>query len=128
MNTRRCETTSGVFDISHMGQFIATGATAAAWLNRMLTNNIDKLEVGAGQYTFLLNERGGIIDDLIVYRTGRGGIPAGRECVTHGGRFRLAAEASRRTAFVLKIAARTTPAWRCKGPKVVELFQQFLGS
>ena len=35
----------------------------------MLTNNIDKLEVGTGQYTFLLNERGGIIDDLIVYRT-----------------------------------------------------------
>ena len=37
----------------------------------MLTNNIDKLEVGTGQYTFLLNEQGGIIDDLIVYRTGR---------------------------------------------------------
>ncbi len=36
----------------------------------MLTNNIDKLEVGTGQYTFLLNENGGIIDDLIVYRTG----------------------------------------------------------
>jgi len=36
----------------------------------MLTNNIDKLDVGMGQYTFLLNERGGIIDDLIVYRIG----------------------------------------------------------
>jgi aminomethyltransferase len=35
----------------------------------MLTNNIEKLEVGTGQYTFLLNESGGIIDDLIVYRT-----------------------------------------------------------
>src|SRR3954469_10404271 len=53
-----------------MGQLIATGATAGAWLNEMLTNNTDKLEVGTGQYTFLLNERGGIIDDLIVYRTG----------------------------------------------------------
>ena len=59
----------GVFDISHMGQLVATGAGAGAWLNEMLTNNIDKLEVGGGQYTFLLNERGGIIDDLIVYRT-----------------------------------------------------------
>src|SRR5438477_4551764 len=36
----------------------------------MLTNNIDKLEVGQGQYTFLLNEGGGIIDDLIAYRIG----------------------------------------------------------
>jgi aminomethyltransferase len=60
----------GVFDISHMGQFIATGPRAGSWLNEMLTNNVDKLEVGTGQYTFLLNERGGIIDDLIVYRTG----------------------------------------------------------
>src|SRR5437763_5006923 len=60
----------GVFDISHMGQLVATGPRAGAWLNEMLTNNIDKLEVGTGQYTFLLNERAGIIDDLIVYRTG----------------------------------------------------------
>jgi aminomethyltransferase len=37
----------GVFDISHMGQLIASGARAAEWLNRMLTNNVDKLEVRA---------------------------------------------------------------------------------
>ena len=58
----------GVFDISHMGQFIVEGASARDWLNTMLTNNIDKLDVGMGQYTFLLNDGGGIIDDLIVYR------------------------------------------------------------
>jgi len=58
----------GVFDISHMGQFIVDGAGAQTWLNSMLTNNVDKLEVGTGQYTFLLNDSGGIIDDLIVYR------------------------------------------------------------
>ena len=58
----------GIFDISHMGQLIVSNPAAAGWLNTMLTNNIDKLEVGQGQYTFLLNERGGIIDDLIVYR------------------------------------------------------------
>jgi aminomethyltransferase len=60
----------GMFDISHMGQFIVSGQGAGTWLNSMLTNNIDKLEVGQGQYTFLLNERGGIIDDLIAYRIG----------------------------------------------------------
>jgi aminomethyltransferase len=59
----------GVFDISHMGQLVAMGPTAGPWLNEMLTNNTQKLEVGTGQYTFLLNESGGIIDDLIVYRT-----------------------------------------------------------
>jgi aminomethyltransferase len=60
----------GVFDISHMGQFIVDGAGGRDWLNRMLTNDVDKLEVGMGQYTLLLNDGGGIIDDLIVYRIG----------------------------------------------------------
>jgi len=70
----------GIFDISHMGQLIVAATpssqkvggegAAATWLNTMLTNNVDKLDIGAGQYTFLLNERGGIIDDLIVYRIG----------------------------------------------------------
>jgi aminomethyltransferase len=58
----------GIFDISHMGQLIVDGAGAREWLNTMLTNNIDRLAVGTGQYTFLLNEHGGIIDDLIAYR------------------------------------------------------------
>jgi aminomethyltransferase len=63
-------TNVGIFDISHMGQLIIDGTDACEWLNTMLTNNVGKLEVGTGQYTFLLNERGGIIDDLIVYRIG----------------------------------------------------------
>jgi len=58
---------AGLFDISHMGQFIVSGPRAGAWLNRLLTNNTGRLSPGQGQYTFLLNERGGVIDDLIVY-------------------------------------------------------------
>jgi aminomethyltransferase len=60
----------GVFDISHMGQFFVTGPEAANWLNYMLTNNIHALADGQCQYTFLLNDRGGVIDDLIAYRLG----------------------------------------------------------
>jgi aminomethyltransferase len=58
----------GIFDISHMGQFIADGSGVREWLNTVLANDVDKLDVGVGQYTFLLNERGGVIDDLIIYR------------------------------------------------------------
>jgi aminomethyltransferase len=58
----------GVFDISHMGELVVTGPRAGEWLNTMLTNNTARLEIGAGQYTFLLNDDAGIIDDLIVYR------------------------------------------------------------
>ncbi len=60
----------GVFDISHMGQFFVQGADAQAWLNGLFTNNVERLSVGECQYTFLLNEAGGVIDDLIVYRIG----------------------------------------------------------
>jgi aminomethyltransferase len=59
----------GVFDISHMGQFIVSGNGALAFLNRALTNDVSKLEIGQGQYTILLNETGGVIDDLILYRS-----------------------------------------------------------
>lgn len=58
----------GVFDISHMGQFFVHGSNALAWLNRLLTNNVERLGIGEGQYTFLLNDEGGVIDDLIIYR------------------------------------------------------------
>ncbi len=60
----------GIFDISHMGQFIVSGSGAAKWLNRMLTNDISKLGVSEGQYTLLLNDNGGVIDDMIAYRSG----------------------------------------------------------
>jgi aminomethyltransferase len=60
----------GIFDISHMGQFIVSGPAALAWLNGLLTNNIAKLGIGQGQYTLMLNEQGGVIDDMIAYRSG----------------------------------------------------------
>ena len=62
-------TQCGIFDISHMGQFTVRGSGAATWLNGLLTNNIAKLAVGQGQYTLMLNEAGGVIDDLIAYRS-----------------------------------------------------------
>lgn len=60
----------GVFDISHMGQFFVEGEGATGWLQSLLSNNVDRLGIGECQYTFLLNDRGGVIDDLIVYRLG----------------------------------------------------------
>ncbi len=63
-------TACGIFDISHMGQVIVSGKHAEAWLNRLLTNDIAKLGLHEGQYTLMLNEDGGVIDDLIAYRSG----------------------------------------------------------
>jgi aminomethyltransferase len=58
----------GVFDVSHMGEFEVEGPKADVLLQSLLSNNLEKLEPGDAQYTLLTNERGGIVDDLIVYR------------------------------------------------------------
>jgi aminomethyltransferase len=59
---------AGVFDISHMGEFFVSGRDAAAFLNGLLTNDVARLAIGEGQYTLMLDEAGGVIDDLILYR------------------------------------------------------------
>jgi aminomethyltransferase len=116
----------GVFDISHMGQLIARGPGAGEWLNRMLTNNIEKLEIGTGQYTFLLNQNGGIIDDLIVYRT-------------TADEFLLVVNASRTSEDLTWLRSHIMPdvelvnrsdeyaGLAIQGPKVAELFRLLIG-
>ncbi len=63
---------AGLFDVSHMGRFRLTGTDAAAFLQQMTTNDIGKLGVGQAQYSLVCNERGGIKDDIFVYRIGAG--------------------------------------------------------
>ena len=60
-------TAAGIFDISHMGEVTVSGTASASFLNQVLTNDIDKLTPGLGQYTLMCNERGGVIDDLYAY-------------------------------------------------------------
>ncbi|MCK5306331.1 MAG: glycine cleavage system aminomethyltransferase GcvT [Candidatus Omnitrophica bacterium] len=57
-----------LFDICHMGEFIISGAGAGDALNKIVTMNIEEIPVKACRYGFMLNENGGIIDDLIVYK------------------------------------------------------------
>ena len=58
----------GVFDVSHMGQFFAKGAEVENLLQYIGTNDVTKVAVGQAQYTCMPNEKGGIIDDLIIYK------------------------------------------------------------
>jgi len=59
----------GIFDVSHMGEFYVNGNDALGFLNYVCSNNIHKIEIYKAQYNCLINENGGIIDDLIIYRT-----------------------------------------------------------
>jgi aminomethyltransferase len=74
---------AGVFDVSHMGEIEVEGPRAFELLQSLLSNDLAKVEVGGAQYTLLTNERGGIVDDLIVYRV-------------EGGRYLLIVNASNR--------------------------------
>jgi aminomethyltransferase len=58
----------GAFDVSHMGELEVEGPRAKELLQRLLSNDLDKIESGHAQYTLLTNDSGGIVDDLIVYR------------------------------------------------------------
>jgi aminomethyltransferase len=58
---------AGVFDVSHMGEFILKGPDALDLIQRVTTNDASKLTAGKAQYSCLPNENGGIVDDLIVY-------------------------------------------------------------
>lgn len=57
----------GVFDVSHMGEIWAKGPHALPFLQRMTSNDLSKLPIGKAQYSCLINENGGIIDDIIIY-------------------------------------------------------------
>lgn len=60
-------TNAGVFDVSHMGEFILKGENALDLIQRVTTNDASKLTPGKAQYSCLPNEEGGIVDDLLVY-------------------------------------------------------------
>jgi aminomethyltransferase len=58
---------AGVFDVSHMGEFILKGEQALDLIQKLTTNDASKLTAGKAQYSCLTNENGGIVDDLLVY-------------------------------------------------------------
>lgn len=63
-------TRAGLFDVSHMGEIWVEGPDAVAFVNRLTTNDAARLIDGQAHYSALTNERGGVVDDLLVYRFG----------------------------------------------------------
>jgi aminomethyltransferase len=60
----------GIFDISHMGRVTVAGVDAGRFLNYIITNDVATLQPKAAQYSVMCNEKGGILDDFVVYRLG----------------------------------------------------------
>jgi aminomethyltransferase len=62
--------TAGVFDVSHMGEIETAGPDAERYLQRLLSNDVSKIQIGGAQYSVLCREDGGVLDDLFTYRLG----------------------------------------------------------
>ena len=58
----------GIFDVSHMGEFIISGPDSFNFLQKITTNDLRKLKFGQAQYSLMCNDNGGIVDDLIIYK------------------------------------------------------------
>jgi aminomethyltransferase len=65
---RAVRETAGLFDVSHMGEFVIEGPGALAWLNGVTTNDVARLRPGRAQYSLLCAENGGILDDILLYQ------------------------------------------------------------
>src|SRR3954469_10650843 len=61
-------TAAGLFDVSHMGEFMVRGPRALEFVQYVTTNDASRLELGQAQYSTMVNEQGMVIDDLLVYR------------------------------------------------------------
>lgn len=64
---RAVRTGVGIFDLSHMGEFEVSGPGTLEFLERMTTNDVSSLQTYQAQYTLMLNDDGGIVDDLLIY-------------------------------------------------------------
>jgi aminomethyltransferase len=84
---------AGLFDLSHMAEIVVLGPEAGAALDAALSTAPSALELGRAKYSLLLDEHGGVIDDLVVYRTGED-------------RFLVVANAANRTAVATELEAR----------------------
>ncbi|MBI4341183.1 MAG: glycine cleavage system aminomethyltransferase GcvT [Candidatus Omnitrophica bacterium] len=73
----------GLFDISHMGQVLVTGPDAVTTLNHLVVSDMTQVGKERACYTLMLNERGGIVDDLILYRLGEAEWLVIVNCATH---------------------------------------------
>jgi aminomethyltransferase len=89
-------TAAGIFDLSHMGEIFVVGPEAADALDYALAGKLSATTVGQAKYSLLLDRSGGIIDDLVVYRTGED-------------RFMVVANASNREVVAAELLDRTSP-------------------
>ncbi len=114
---------AGMFDVSHMTIIDVDGAGAEACLRRLVANDVAKLEVNGALYGALLNERGGVLDDLIVYR-----LENGYRCVVNAStRDKVLGWFARHAAADAQFAEQDLAMIAVQGPDAVAIASEVMG-
>ncbi len=120
----------GVFDVSHMGEFIVRGKDALAFLQKITTNDVSTLEIGEIQYSCMPNLEGGIMDDLLVYRLSEENCSEGERAymmVVNAGNIQKnwawVSEQNNHNIHILNISQRTG-LLAVQGPNAVKFLQE----
>jgi aminomethyltransferase len=117
----------GIFDISHMGQVWVSGPGALQALNELVVSDLSQVGLGRACYTLLTNERGGIVDDLIIYRTGGQDFLVIVNCANRGKDVDWITQHVRAQVDIKDISAGRA-ILAIQGPKVVALLEGILGT
>lgn len=118
---------AGIFDISHMAEISVSGPDAVAYLNFAVSADVSKLAAGQAKYSLLLNEAGGIIDDLIIYRLGDEHFLV---VANAGNRFNVVPPLQNRTAgfrAVVVDQSDETALIAVQGPRALEILENTVG-
>src|SRR5690349_8799649 len=97
---------AGVFDVSHMGQIETEGPQATAFLQRLVSNDVERVAVGGAQYSLLCREDGGVLDDLFTYRLGEDRYLTVTNAANHGSDLRWLREHA--AGFEVEVADRAS--------------------
>ena len=118
---------AGIFDISHMAEIAVTGKDVESYLDYALAGKLSSLNVGQAKYSLILNEAGGIIDDLVIYRLG---IERYLVVANAGNRFQVVEALQHRTtgfAVDVKDESDATALIAVQGPKALSILQDTVG-
>ncbi len=116
---------AGWFDVSHLGRFDLTGPGARDAVRDLLSNDIDRVEPGRCQYTTILNDEGGIVDDLIVWWSEPDRFRVLPNAANHE---RVMAEFAARPGAVVSDVQASTALVAVQGPEALRLVEEVLGS
>lgn len=113
----------GVFDVSHMGEFYVEGPEALALLQRICSNAVENIPVGKAQYNYFPNHKGGIIDDLIVYRLAKDSYFLVVNAANIEKDWKWVQEENRNIGAQLRDASQETSLLAIQGPKSIAAMQ-----